>query len=165
MPEIIIIAAVAKNGVIGNDNQLLWKIPEDMQYFREATAGQPVIMGRKTWESLPEKFRPLPGRRNIVITRQPDYAAPGAELASSLETAVARCADAERAFIIGGAEIYAQAMSCADTLLLTEVALNPNGDAHFPAIAPADWEEVSRTALTSTAKVDCAFVCYRKRTT
>jgi dihydrofolate reductase len=85
MPEIVIIAAVAKNRVIGKDNQLLWNIPEDMAHFKALTAGHTVIMGRKTWESLPPRFRPLPGRRNIVITRQSDFAAPGAETANSLE--------------------------------------------------------------------------------
>jgi len=162
MPEIIIIAAVANNGVIGKDNQLLWNIPEDTKHFREATAGQPVIMGRKTWESLPEKFRPLPGRRNIVITRQSDYAASGAELADSLETAVARCTEAERLFIIGGAEIYAQAMHCADTLLLTEVALSPEGDARFPEVSSSVWQEQQRYSCLSSTGIECAFVTYKR---
>ena len=87
MPEVVIIAAVAKNRVIGRDNQLIWNIPEDMAHFKALTSGQTVIMGRKTWESLPPRFRPLPGRRNIVISRQIDYAAPGAELSNSLENA------------------------------------------------------------------------------
>jgi len=88
MPEIVIIAAVAKNRVIGKDNTLIWNIPEDMAHFKALTSGQTVIMGRKTWESLPPRFRPLPGRRNIVISRQADFAAPGAELAASLEAAL-----------------------------------------------------------------------------
>ena len=95
MPEIVIIAAVAKNRVIGKDNTLIWNIPEDMAHFKALTSGQTVIMGRKTWESLPPRFRPLPGRRNIVISRQADFAAPGAELANSLESALQLAAQAE----------------------------------------------------------------------
>jgi hypothetical protein len=115
MPEIVIIAAVAKNRVIGRDNQLIWNIPEDMAHFKALTAGHTVVMGRKTWESLPPRFRPLPGRRNIVITRQPDYAAPGAELADSLENALKLASApgptsdsmvANTTFIIGGEQIY-----------------------------------------------------------
>lgn len=144
MPEIVIIAAVAKNRVIGRDNQLIWNIPEDMAHFKALTAGHTVIMGRKTWESLPPRFRPLPGRRNIVITRQPDYPAPGAELANSLENALKMASTATVAFIIGGEQIYAQAMSLADRLEITEVDQEPEGDAWFPAIATVDWEKTSK---------------------
>ena len=139
MPEIVIIAAVAKNRVIGKDNTLIWNIPEDMAHFKALTSGQTVIMGRKTWESLPPRFRPLPGRRNIVISRQPDFAAPGAELAASLEAALQLAAQAETAFIIGGEQIYRQAMDVADRLEITEVDLEPEGDAWFPAIDPKRW--------------------------
>jgi dihydrofolate reductase len=148
MPEIVIIAAVAKNRVIGKDNRLLWHLPEDMAHFRALTAGHTVIMGRKTWESLPERFRPLPGRRNIVITRQAAYAAPGAELAGSLEKALELASTATVAFVIGGEQIYRQAMAVADRLEITEVALEPEGDAWFPQVAAVDWEEVARTAGT-----------------
>ncbi len=139
MPEIVIIAAVAKNRVIGKDNTLIWNIPEDMAHFKALTSGQTVIMGRKTWESLPPRFRPLPGRRNIVISRQADFAAPGAELAASLEAALQLAAQAETAFIIGGEQIYRQAMDVADRLEITEVDLEPEGDAWFPAIDPKRW--------------------------
>ncbi len=139
MPEIVIIAAVAKNRVIGKDNTLIWNIPEDMAHFKALTSGQTVIMGRKTWESLPPRFRPLPGRRNIVISRQADFAAPGAELAASLEAALQLAAQAETAFIIGGEQIYRQAMDVADRLEITEVDLEPEGDAWFPAIDPNRW--------------------------
>lgn len=139
MPEIVIIAAVAKNRVIGKDNTLIWNIPEDMAHFKALTSGQTVIMGRKTWESLPPRFRPLPGRRNIVISRQADFAAPGAELAGSLEAALQLAAQAETAFIIGGEQIYRQAMDVADRLEITEVDLEPEGDAWFPAIDPNRW--------------------------
>src|SRR5574343_1450638 len=106
MAELILIAAVARNGVIGKDNTLIWNIPEDMAHFKALTSGQTVVMGRKTWESLPPRFRPLPGRHNIVISRQTDYEAPGAELAGSLELALQLASPAETAFIIGGEQIY-----------------------------------------------------------
>ena len=139
MPEIVIIAAVAKNRVNGKDNTLIWSITEDKAHYKALTSGQTVIMGRKTWESLPPRFRPLPGRRNIVISRQPDFAAPGAELAASLEAALQLAAPAETAFIIGGEQIYRQAMDVADRLEITEVDLEPEGDAWFPAIDPKRW--------------------------
>ena len=135
MPEIVIVAAVAKNRVIGKDNRLLWNIPEDMAHFKALTAGHTVVMGRKTWESLPPRFRPLPGRRNIVISRQKDYAAPGAEVADSLENALKLALTATTVFVIGGGQIYRQAMPLADRLEITEVDLEPEGDAWFPEIA------------------------------
>ena len=146
MPEIVIIAAVAQNRVIGKDNTLIWNIPEDMAHFKALTSGQTVIMGRKTWESLPPRFRPLPGRRNIVISRQADYAAPGAELADSLENAIKRASTAAVAFIIGGEQIYRQAMAIADRLEITEVELSPEGDAWFPEITAVDWQETAKTS-------------------
>ena len=158
MPEIVIIAAVAKNRVIGRDNQLIWNIPEDMAHFKALTAGHTVVMGRKTWQSLPPRFRPLPGRRNIVISRQADYAAPGAEVADSLENALKQASTAAVVFIIGGEQIYTQAMAVADRLEITEVDLESEGDAWFPEIAAVDWE---KTAKTETAGF--AFVTYRKR--
>ncbi|HOI51669.1 MAG TPA: dihydrofolate reductase [Azonexus sp.] len=158
MPEIILIVAVARNRVIGKDNRLLWNIPEDMAHFKRLTAGHAVLMGRKTWESLPERFRPLPGRRNIVISRQRDYNAPGAELAHALTDGVALAADAEKLFVIGGAQIYEQAMALADRLEITEVELAPEGDAWFPEISAADWQESARSAGPG-----CSFVSYRRR--
>ena len=158
MAEIVIIAAVAKNRVIGKDNTLIWNIPEDMAHFKALTSGQTVIMGRKTWESLPPRFRPLPGRRNIVISRQADYEAPGAELAGSLELALQLAAPAETAFIIGGEQIYRQAMAVADRLEITEVELEPEGDAWFPEIPPAEWEKTA-----TSAGQGYAFVSYRRR--
>jgi dihydrofolate reductase len=125
MPEVVIIAAVAKNGVIGRNNELIWNIPADMAHFKALTAGHTVIMGRKTWESLPPRFRPLPGRRNIVISRQVDYPAPGAEVADSLESALDLASTAATVFIIGGEQIYTQAMALADRLEITEVISNP----------------------------------------
>jgi len=159
MPEVVIIAAVARNRVIGRDNQLIWNIPEDMAHFKALTTGHTVIMGRKTWESLPPRFRPLPGRRNIVISRQAGYAAPGADVSDSLENALKLALTATVVFIIGGEQIYRQAMAFADRMEITEVDLEPEGDAWFPEIVAVDWEK--------TAKTDGAcfsFTTYRRRT-
>jgi len=158
MPEIVIIAAVARNRVIGKDNRLLWNIPEDMAHFKALTAGHTVVMGRKTWESLPPRFRPLPGRRNIVISRQPDYAAPGAEIAGSLENALKLASTAASVFVIGGEQIYTQAMAVADRLEITEVDQEPEGDAWFPEIAAVDWEKMPKIEGTGFA-----FVTYHRR--
>lgn len=163
MSEIVIIAAVARNRVIGRDNQLIWNIPEDMAHFKALTQGHTVLMGRKTWESLPPRFRPLPGRRNIVVSRQADYAAPGAELATSLEAGVALASGDEMVFVIGGAEIYRQAIAIADRLEITEVALSPEGDSWFPEIAPAVWSETQRKTPPSQTGTGFAFVSYGRR--
>ena len=163
MPEIVIIAAVAKNRVIGRDNQLIWNIPEDMAHFKALTQGHTVLMGRKTWESLPPRFRPLPGRRNIVITRQTDYSAPGAELANSLEAGLALAAADEMVCIIGGAEIYQQAMALADRLEITEVDLAPEGDSWFPVIAAVDWLETAKKIPSGQTGTGFSFVSYRRR--
>jgi dihydrofolate reductase len=159
MSEIVIIAAVAKNRVIGKDNQLIWNIPEDMAHFKALTAGHTVIMGRKTWESLPPRFRPLPGRRNIVVSRQIDYAAPGAEVVSSLEDALNLASTTHSSvFIIGGEQIYGQAMALANRLEITEVELEPEGDAWFPEISTKDWKQTARSAGSGYA-----FVSYQKQ--
>lgn len=143
-----LIAAVARNRAIGRENQLLWHLPEDMRYFRETTRGKTVIMGRKTWESLPAAFRPLPGRQNIVVSRNAAYAAPGAILAGSLDEALRAAQDGEsedpEVFVIGGAELYRQALPRADRLYLTEVADDCPGDAFFPAVLPTEWAELTR---------------------
>ncbi|RTL48088.1 MAG: dihydrofolate reductase [Rhodocyclaceae bacterium] len=160
-PGLTLIAAVAKNGAIGKDNRLLWQLPEDMRHFRETTRGAAVVMGRKTWESLPEKFRPLPGRRNVVVTRQAGYAAPGADLAHSLEDALEK-AGGGTIFIIGGAELYAQALPMAQTLILTEVDLSPEADAWFPSIPAAEWRESRRETRVSETGLTFAFVTYER---
>ncbi len=157
-----LIAAVARNGVIGKDNQLLWHLPGDMRHFRETTRGKPVIMGRKTWESLPEKFRPLPGRLNVVVSRNADYDAPGAVLAASLEEAMAKAENAEEIFVIGGAELYNQALPLANRLYLTELANDFAGDSWFPAILPGEWQEVSRSQPVEEAGLSYAFVVYQR---
>ena len=163
MPEIVIIAAVAQNRVIGRDNQLIWSIPEDMAHFKALTQGHTVLMGRKTWESLPPRFRPLPGRRNIVITRQPDFVAPGAELANSLEAGLGLAASDALVFIIGGAEIYQQAMALADRLEITEVELSPAGDSWFPVIAAVNWEKTAKITPPSQTGTGFSFVSYRRK--
>jgi dihydrofolate reductase len=164
-PEIVLVAAVAANGVIGRGNELVFRHPADARHFRDTTMGAPVIMGRKTWESLPARFRPLPGRRNIVVTRQPAYACEGAEAAASLDAALAQVAGAPRVFVIGGGELYAQALPRATQLELTEVAFSPEGDVRFPTVDPADWAETARRTppLAEPAEPPFQFVSYRRR--
>ena len=157
-----LIAAVARNGVIGKDNQLLWHLPGDMRYFRETTRGKPVIMGRKTWESLPEKFRPLPGRLNVVVSRNPDYAAPGAVLAGLLADALGKAGNEGEIFVIGGADLYRQALPLAGRLYLTEIAADFDGDARFPEIDPDEWPEVSRSRPVEENGLAYAFAVYQR---
>ena len=163
MSEIILIAAVARNRAIGKDNQLLWQIPEDMAHFKSLTAGHAVLMGRKTWESLPARFRPLPGRRNIVVSRQQDYSAAGAELADSLENGLKLASTAEKLFIIGGAEIYTQAMPLADRLEITEVDLMPEADAWFPEIPAVDWDLSQKNTPLASGNTGFSFLTYLRR--
>jgi len=157
-----LIAAVARNRTIGNNNQLLWHLPGDMRHFRETTRGKPVIMGRKTWESLPEKFRPLPGRLNIVVSHNRDYSAPGATLAESLENALRLAGDSEETFIIGGAELYRQALPTANRLYLTEIAADYEGDTWFPEIPPGEWREIVRSQPVEEAGLAYTFAVYQR---
>jgi dihydrofolate reductase len=163
-PHLVVIAALARNRAIGRDNALLWHLPEDMKHFRAATTGHPVVMGRRTWDSLPERFRPLPGRRNIVVTRQAGWQAAGAERAGSLAEALALLAGTSRAFVIGGAELYAAALPLADELVLTEIDRDFDGDCFFPPLPP-DFDEVERRPHPAAAPNDFgfAFVTYRRR--
>ena len=131
-----IIVAIAREGVIGCHNKLLWHITEDMKYFRRVTTGHPVIMGRKTFESI---GRPLPGRTNIVITRNRTYDAPGCTVVDSIEEALTHIAPEEEAFVIGGGEIYAQALPMCDRLYITDVDADYHGDTFFPAIDKTRW--------------------------
>ena len=160
---ISLIAVVARNRAIGRNNALLWHLPEDLRHFREVTRGKPVIMGRKTWESLPQAFRPLPGRRNIVVSRNPAYEADGAECATTLDAAINLCQDAEESFVIGGEQIYRQALPFADRLYLTEVDEDADGDAYFPEFALDDWQEVSRQAGSATDGPRYSFAIYQRR--
>ena len=161
-----LIFARARNGVIGKDNQLPWHLPEDLAHFKRTTLGQPVIMGRKTWDSLPASVRPLPGRRNVVITRDPNTPCPGAERYTSLEAALQALAQEPRVFVIGGAQIYALALPWADELLLTEIDAVLPADAHFPAWRAEEFELVDKTpsnAQGADAPVPYAFATYRRR--
>lgn len=161
--ELALIAAVARNGVIGRGDALPWQLPEDQRHFRRVTMGAPVIMGRKTWDSLPARFRPLPGRRNLVVTRNAAFAAPGAECVTSLPGAIALLADAPRAFVIGGAEIYAEALPLAQQLWLTEIDRDFDGDAHFPDWPRDRFVEIDRTHHDSGQGFGYQRVRYQRR--
>jgi len=164
MTALVLIAAVTRNGVIGRDGALPWRLPEDMAHFRRQTAGCPVIMGRRTWESLPPKFRPLPGRHNIVVSRRPDWQPEGATAAADLDAALAAAGAAPRVFVIGGAQLYSAALPRADELLLTEVDAELDGDAHFPAWDRAAFVECAReTHRPDGGGPGWAFVTYRRR--
>ena len=154
-----IIYARSRNGVIGKDNAMPWRLPEDLAHFKTVTMGAPVLMGRKTWDSLPPKFRPLPGRRNIVITRQSDWLAAGAERAGSLEEALALCAGQAQTWVIGGAQIYRQALALADRAEVTFIDADYEGDAFAPEL-DARWQEVARSEHTAASGLPYSFVTY-----
>ena len=157
-PRLNLIAALGQNGVIGIDNRLPWRLSEDLKHFKALTLGHPVLMGRKTYESL---WRPLPGRRNIVITRNPECRLEGAEIAYSLEQALALCEGADEVFFIGGADLYRQALPLVQRLYLTEVAASPPGDAFFPSFDRARWRESVRDRRRDDASgLEYAFVTY-----
>jgi dihydrofolate reductase len=157
----VIIAAVARNGVIGKNNTLPWHLPEDLKHFKQLTTGHAVIMGRKTWESLPERFRPLPGRTNVVVTRDPAYKAKGATVVHSLDEAT-KVGAGGTAFIIGGAELYAHALPLSGRLELTEIDADIEGDASFPTYDRSLWHEVKREAGVSAEGLRYAFVTYER---
>ncbi|WPB57951.1 dihydrofolate reductase [Xylophilus sp. GOD-11R] len=161
-PRVHLIFARAANGVIGRDNALPWHLPEDMAHFRALTRGCPVVMGRKTWDSLPERFRPLPGRRNIVVTRQAGWAATGAEAAGGLRAALALCDGAADVWVIGGAQIYAEALPFADGVEVTEIHRDFDGDAFAPLLPPQDWCEVSREDGRSADGLAFSFVRHER---
>ncbi len=154
---ISLIAAISENNVIGVDNDLPWHIPEDLKHFKEKTSGKTVLMGRKTWESIPEKFRPLPKRTNIVITRQKDYKVPeGVELFFDIETALEKH-KGEDVVVIGGGTIYEQTIEKADTLYITHVEKTIDGHAFFPSIDTTQWKETERDN-----REGFSFVTYKK---
>ena len=166
--KLSLIAALAENRVIGRDNTLPWRLPNDLKYFKAVTLGKPVIMGRKTWESL---GRPLPGRTNIVITRQAGYAPAGAKVVASLDAAI-RLAESvalidgqDECVVIGGAEIYALVLPRCDRLYLTEVHANVEGDTFFPVFDRAQWHETKRERFSAEGPnpYDYSFVVYEKR--
>jgi len=158
-----LILARARNGVVGKDGAMPWHLPEDLARFKRLTMGCPVIMGRKTWDSLPPRFRPLPGRANVVITRQGDWQAEGATRAASLSQALSLCADAPQAWVIGGAEIWAQALPLADTAEVTEIDADFEGDVFAPHF-DAQWQEVAREQHQSANRLPFSFATYRRRT-
>lgn len=155
-----LILARAANGTIGKNGTMPWHLPEDLAHFKRTTLGAPVIMGRKTWKSLPPRFRPLPGRTNVVVTRQRDWQAEGTHVAHSLEDALQLCGDVPDAWIIGGAEIYAQALPLASTAVVTEIEAEFEGDAFAPVFGSA-WHEQSRERHVAASGLAYSFVTYR----
>lgn len=161
--KLTLVAAVAADGGIGRGNELLFTDAADQRHLRNVTMGKPVVMGRKTWLSLPERYRPLPGRRNVVLSRDPAFVARGAETAPSLHEALARLADAPEVCVLGGAEVYAQALPLADQLVITHVGRRFEGaDAFFPAIEAAAFNEVERREAPAADGTPLAFVTYRR---
>jgi dihydrofolate reductase len=167
-PPLVLVAAVARNGVIGADNRLLWRLSSDLKRFKALTMGKPLVMGRKTFESI---GRPLPGRETIVVTHDKAFAAEGALVAHDLDAALTLAAEraaargADAIVIAGGGEIYVQTIGRASRLAITEVALEPDGDAHFPRIDPGVWREVRREQGQRGPRdeADFAFVDYERR--
>lgn len=168
-PEIAMIAAVARNGVIGRDGDLPWRIPSDLAFFKKVTMGKPILMGRKQFESV---GRPLPGRVNIVVSRQKDYRPEGVLVFSDFDSAldhartIAAAEGASEVMIIGGGEIYALGIAHADRLYLTEVDLAPEGDTRFPVLDPAVWAETDAPGVTPSARDEAIYriAVYERRT-
>jgi dihydrofolate reductase len=156
-PRIYLIAAVAANGVIGRQGRLPWHLPEDLKHFKRLTLGHPIIMGRRTWESLGGL---LPGREHIVVTRTPGYDAPGAAVASSLEAALALCAGEAVVFVIGGREIFAEALPLAAGLVMTEIHRDYEGDTRFPPYERSRWRETQRESHAAADGTKFDFVYY-----
>lgn len=159
-PRLSIIVAMAKNRTIGINNTLPWRCPEDLKHFKALTMGHHMIMGRKTFDSI---GKPLPGRTTVVVTRNQNLKIEGCIIAHSLNEAIAACAGDDEIFIVGGAELYVQALPLADTLYLTEIQQDIIGDAHFPAINAQHWQEISRQSRSQIAPqvLDYHFVTYR----
>ncbi|HVX90901.1 MAG TPA: dihydrofolate reductase [Candidatus Paceibacterota bacterium] len=157
-----LIYARSRNGVIGQGGKLPWHLPEDLAHFKRKTAGCPVIMGRKTWDSVPPKFRPLPGRTNIVITRDAQWQAEGALRAASLSEAIGLCGDAPLAWITGGTEIFNQSLDIAHVAEVTEIDADFEGDTFAPTLS-AHWHEVARERHTAANGLGYSFVTYERR--
>ena len=155
--RIYLVAAVAANGVIGRQGRLPWHLPEDLKHFKRLTLGHPIIMGRRTWESLGGL---LPGREHIVVSRTPGYEAPGAAMASSLEAALALCAGEPVVFVIGGRELFAQALPLAAGLVLTEIHRDYEGDTWFPPYERSRWRETQRERHAASDGTKFDFVLY-----
>ena len=157
--KINMIFAQSANGVIGNNNAMPWHLPEDLAHFKRLTLGCPVIMGRKTWDSLPPKFRPLPGRTNVVITRQADWHAAGAQSAGSLADALEICQTASDVWIIGGAQIYAQALPLAHRIEVTHIDKTYDGDAFAPTLG-SQWQQSLKKEHVSSTGLNFSFITY-----
>jgi len=153
-PKLELVVAVARNGIIGAGNALPWHLPDDLKRFKSLTMGQPVLMGRRTWDSI---GRPLPGRHNIVLTRQQGFAPPGATVVHDLGAALAAAGAAPVLRVIGGAELYRLCLPRAQVLHLTEVDLEPDGDVRFPPFERAEWREVAREAHAPDARHACGY--------
>jgi dihydrofolate reductase len=164
MTTLTLIVARARNGVIGRDNQLPWRLPEDLAFFKRTTMGAPIIMGRKTHESI---GRPLPGRRNIVVTRNVQRRFAGCDTATNLADALSLAAQdqAPEAFLIGGEQLYKEGLAHADKLVITEISIDFDGDAHFATLDPQEWEEVAHETHRAHTpnEFDYAFVTYRRK--
>ncbi len=160
-PRLHLIYARAANGVIGINGALPWHLPEDLAHFKRTTLGCPVIMGRKTWDSLPPKFRSLPGRTNIVVTRQPDWHETGAQPAQNLREALQLCEQASDVWVIGGAQLYALAEPLASTAVVTEIEQDFAGDAFAPTLGPA-WKESARDRQVAASGLAFSFVTYTR---
>jgi len=158
-PAISMIVARSRNHVIGKDNQMPWKISADLQFFKKVTMGYPIIMGRKTWESI---GRPLPGRRNVVVSRNTNYSAIGAELVGSLDQALELLKEFKRVFVIGGQQLFTQAFPQADELFITEIEIQVDGDTYFEIPDPNDWHEAERI-LESEGDIQFAYVTLRRK--
>lgn len=159
--QVKLIYARAANGVIGKDGQMPWHLPEDLAHFKRLTGTSPVVMGRKTWESLPARFRPLPGRRNIVITRQENWHENGAQRASSLGGALELCEQSDTIWVIGGAQIYALALPLASAVEVTEIERSYAGDAYAPELGP-EWHEARRERVLAADGTPLSFVRYER---
>ncbi len=153
-PVISLVCAMAKNRVIGKDNDMPWHLPADLKHFKATTMGKPIVMGRKTFESI---GRPLPGRRNVVITRNPDYSAEGIEVVTSIDEALSLLSDVEEIMITGGGNVYQQTIEQADRLYLTFIDLETDGDAFFPEFEHLDLKEVSRESHQPDEKNKLAY--------
>ena len=162
MTRVTLIVAKSRNDVIGNRNALPWRLPEDLAHFKRTTIGHTIVMGRKTWDSI---GKALPNRRNIVVTRNAAWAASSVERAGSLAEALALSANADEVFVIGGAQIFIEALGRADRLIVTEIEADFEGDTWFPAIDPNTWREVSRDRHGdgSNHPIAFSFVHYARR--
>lgn len=160
-PAVILIAAVSRNGAIGRGNALLWHLPEDLRHFKATTLGAPIVMGRRTWDSI---GRPLPGRRNLVVTRQADWQAAGAERVGSLDEAIAQAGAVPKVFVVGGAQLYAQALPQADALVLTEIDADAtDADTFFPAWDRSAFSADAGPWQTSSAGPRFRVVTWQRR--